>query len=29
VSGSAAPGSFALVREEEQPFADPITSSGP
>jgi hypothetical protein len=29
VSGSAATGSFALVREAEEPFADPITSSGP
>jgi len=29
VSGSAARGSFALTREVEQPFADPITSSGP
>jgi len=29
VSSSAAPGSFALTREVEQAFADPITSSGP
>ena len=29
VSGSAASGSFALTRESDQPFADPITSSGP
>ncbi len=29
VSGSAAQGSFALTREVEQAFADPITSSGP
>ena len=29
VSGSVARGSFALTREVEQPFADPITSSGP
>jgi hypothetical protein len=29
VSGSAAQGSFALTREAEQAFADPITSSGP
>ena len=29
VSSSAAPGSFALTRELEQAFADPITTSGP
>jgi len=29
VSGSVARGSFALRREVEQSFADPITSSGP
>jgi hypothetical protein len=29
VSGSAAPGSFALTHEVDQAFADPITSSGP
>jgi len=29
VSNSTAPGSFALTREVEQAFADPITSSGP
>jgi hypothetical protein len=29
VSGPAASGTFALAREVEQPFADPITSSGP
>ncbi len=29
LSSSAAPGSFALTREVEQAFADPITSSGP
>ena len=29
VSGPAESGSFALAREVEQPFADPITSSGP
>jgi len=29
VSGSAAPGSFALAREVQDAFADPITSSGP
>jgi len=29
VSSSGAPGSFALVRQPEQAFADPITSSGP
>jgi hypothetical protein len=29
VSGSAAAGSFSLVRETESPFGDAITSSGP
>ena len=29
VSSSAAPGSFALKREVEEAFADPITSAGP
>jgi hypothetical protein len=29
VSGSSAQGAFALTREVEQAFADPITSSGP
>jgi hypothetical protein len=29
VSGAAASGSFALTREAESPFADPVTSSGP
>ena len=29
VSGSTASGAFALTREHEQMFADPITSSGP
>src|SRR5438105_8626196 len=29
VSGSAAPGSFALIREMDQAFADPIYPSGP
>lgn len=29
VSGSASPGGFALTREVESMFADPITSSGP
>ena len=29
VSGSASPGGFALTREVEPMFADPITSSGP
>jgi|SRR6266702_2343527 len=29
VSGSPAQGSFALTREVQQAFADPITSSGP
>jgi hypothetical protein len=29
VSGSGSPGGFALTREAETPFADPITSSGP
>jgi len=29
VSGSSALGAFALTRQPEDPFADPVTSSGP